>query len=257
MLLGKSRLEDLKKHMSATNSDRNTSPVTAELRSFGRRRARKATARQQMLVERALPRWRLDISASQMPEPRAMFKNEIAEIWLEIGFGGGEHLIWQALRHPQVGIVGCEPFIDGTIKVLDAIDVHGAENIRLYDDDARHVLRWLPWKSVSRVFVLFPDPWPKRRHNKRRLLNAATLNLIADVMHDEAELRIATDIGDYARSIFWEMRDVERLKWMAQKPDDWRLRPSDWPETRYERKALRAGRTCYYFRFRKCVDGAS
>ncbi len=237
--------------MPESMSAQNTSPITSELRSFGRRRARKTTARQRMLVDHALPLWRVDPSAPQLSDPQAIFGNNASETWLEIGFGGGEHLLWQAEQNPHVGFIGCEPFIDGTIKVLDAIESRDMANIRLYDDDARHVLRWLPQACVSRVFVLFPDPWPKKRHNKRRLLNAATLNLIASVMQSGAELRIATDIGDYARSILLEMQDVASLIWTAKNPHDWRIRPADWPETRYERKALKEGRCCYYFHFEK------
>ena len=222
-----------------------------EIRSFGRRRTRKATARQQNLLDFVMPRYMLDVSAPLRSLPTSLFEADVTAIWLEIGFGGGEHLIWQAAKNPHIGFIGCEPFIDGTIKVLDAIEAQGLTNILLYNDDARHVMRWLPQESVSRVFVLFPDPWPKKRHNKRRLVNPATLNLIAKVMHCGAELRAATDIEDYAKAMLLAFQKVECLAWTAQRAADWRIRPPDWPETRYERKALIAGRRCYYFRFKK------
>ena len=122
-------------------------------------------------------------------------------MWLEIGFGGGEHLIWQAKANAQVGLIGCEPFRDGIVKALGAIEAEKIGNVRLHAEDARPVLRWLPKASIGRTFILFPDPWPKKRHHKRRLVSEATLAQLARVMRPGAELRIATDIGDYARWI--------------------------------------------------------
>jgi tRNA (guanine-N7-)-methyltransferase len=123
----------------------------------------------------------------------------VREVWLEIGFGGGEHLLWQGDAEPDVGLIGCEPFQDGVTKVLRGIEVGKLANIRLHADDARAVLRWLPKASLARAFILFPDPWPKKRHQKRRLVSAGLLRELARVMVAGAELRMATDIGDYAR----------------------------------------------------------
>ncbi|MEQ1714923.1 MAG: tRNA (guanosine(46)-N7)-methyltransferase TrmB, partial [Hyphomicrobium sp.] len=170
-------------------------------------------------------------------------------LWLEIGFGGGEHLLWQAEHNPDVTIIGCEPFEDGVIKVLTRIDDTHLENICLHMGDARDVLRWLPQASISRAFILFPDPWPKRKHRKRRLVNASTLALLARAMKPGGELRIGTDIGDYARTILQAFRDQTAFHWQAEGPQDWRIRPTDWPPTRYEQKAEREGRCRYYFRF--------
>ena len=171
------------------------------------------------------------------------------QVWLEIGFGGGEHLLWQAARNPLVTFIGCEPFEDGVVKVLTRIDEQKLGNIRLHMGDAREVLRWLPEASIDRAFILFPDPWPKKKHRKRRLVNAATLTLLARIMKPGAELRIGTDIGDYARTMLQAFREVPQFKWQAESPADWRIRPADWPETRYEQKAAREGRQRYYFRF--------
>ncbi len=171
--------------------------------------------------------------------------------FLEIGFGGGEHLVWQARHNPVVTIIGCEPFEDGVIKVLTKIDDEKIGNIRLHMGDARDVLRWLPASSISRAFILFPDPWPKRKHRKRRLVNTGTLALLARVMKPGAELRIGTDIGDYARTILQAFGAQDAFRWLAEGPDDWRVRPADWPETRYEQKAAREGRVRYYFRFER------
>jgi tRNA (guanine-N7-)-methyltransferase len=173
------------------------------------------------------------------------------ETWLEIGFGGGEHLVAQAVAHPQIAFVGCEPFIDGVVKVLAQIDERGLPNIRLHDDDARDVLRLLPAASIDRAFVLFPDPWPKARHRKRRLVSAPTLALLARVMRPGAQLRVATDIGDYARTILEAISRQDAFRWTAACPADWRDQGDDWPVTRYQQKAIREGRNCYFLRFER------
>ena len=183
-----------------------------EVRSFGRRRARKLTARQSHLFETLYPTVAAAAPGSQYIDYAPAAGDQIAEIaadliqpqqrtWLEIGFGGGEHLIWQARQNPDVTIVGCEPFIDGLVKVLSTIDEDGLSNIRLHDDDVRPLLRSMPDDCIDRAFILFPDPWPKRRHSKRRLVNPPLLRELARVMRKGAELRIGTDIADYARSI--------------------------------------------------------
>ncbi|MEQ1696814.1 MAG: tRNA (guanine(46)-N(7))-methyltransferase TrmB [Hyphomicrobiaceae bacterium] len=221
---------------------------TEEIRSFGRRRGRKPGARQQRLWDERLPELAVDLSkplSAQLP-PDAP-----AQLWLEIGFGGAEHLIWQAQANPQALIIGCEPFEDGVVKALAGIDDHGLTNIRLHADDARPLLRWLPEASLDRAFILFPDPWPKRKHVKRRLIGTATLDLLAAVMKSGAELRIGTDIGDYARTILMAMMAHKEFVWPARGPNDWRIRGDDWPSTRYEQKAIREGRPRYYFRFQR------
>jgi len=222
-----------------------------ELRSFGRRRGRKLSERQAGLMCGLLPRLALDLG---QPAPKllaSLFPGPVREVWLEIGFGGGEHLLWQAVHNPDVGLIGCEPFEDGVVKVLAGIEEQGLGNVRLHPDDGRPLLRWLPDGSVDRAFILFPDPWPKRRHVKRRLVNPQTLDLLARVLRPGAELRIATDIGDYARTILLAMQPEPRFRWTAQSPTDWRERPADWPQTRYEAKAMREGRRRYYLCFRR------
>jgi tRNA (guanine-N7-)-methyltransferase len=220
-----------------------------ELRSFGRRRGRKPSVRQATLFVDLYPRVALPI-ADPPPDPLArLFDPPIEDVWLEVGFGGGEHLLWQAANHPHVGLIGCEPFQDGVVKVLSAIDTDAIANLRLYADDARPVLRWLPAACIGRAFVLFPDPWPKQRHHKRRLLSEATLGDLARVMKPGAELRLATDIDEYARWSLLAIRAQGSFRWTATGAADWRVRPPDWPQTRYEGKAIREGRRCYYFRF--------
>lgn len=217
----------------------------SELRSFGRRRGRKLSPRQQHLFDDVLP-----LLAIHPADPLASLDGG-RETWLEIGFGGGEHLIWQAAHNPGVTILGCEPFEDGVVKVLTAIEEQGLGNIRLRADDVRPLLRALPQASIARAFVLFPDPWPKRKHVKRRLVATPLLDLLARVLKPGAELRIATDIGDYARTMLIALMGHEAFRWTAQRPCDWRMRPDDWPQTRYEQKALREGRRGYFLRFRR------
>jgi tRNA (guanine-N7-)-methyltransferase len=216
---------------------------TTELRSFGRRRARSFGSRQQRLWQDLGPKFAVDLTVSYQPCGRPL--------WLEIGFGGAEHLLWQAAHHPNVNFIGCEPFEDGVVKALSGIEEGKLANIRLHADDARPLLRWLPDRSLERVFILFPDPWPKKKHVKRRLVGTALLDELARVMKPGCELRVGTDIGDYARTILLALIGHPAFTWPARGPDDWRIRGDDWPATRYEQKAVREGRARYYFRFKR------
>ncbi|MEM6496715.1 MAG: tRNA (guanosine(46)-N7)-methyltransferase TrmB [Pseudomonadota bacterium] len=222
-----------------------------ELRSFGRTRSRSLTARQQDVVTRLAKQTSIDLSSTAPLGAAEIFDQPYETLWLEIGFGGGEHLLWQARENPQVGIVGCEPFRDGVVRVLTAIDEGQLGNIRLHADDARPLLRRLEPDSIDRAFILFPDPWPKKRHNKRRLINTSLAELLARVMKSGAQLRIATDIDDYLKSILLTFHGHPDFDWLADGPSDWRMRPRDWPATRYEAKAIREGRSCAYLRFRR------
>ena len=237
-------------------------PSDFELRSFGRRRGRKLSPRQAALLRDMLPRVALDVKPSSPQNPEITVpssgpsdhllpRGEGFELWLEIGFGGGEHLIWQAKANPNVTMIGCEPFEDGVVKVLDEIEHSALSNIALHMGDARDVLRWLPDASIARAFILFPDPWPKTKHRKRRLVNPQTLDLLARVLAPGAELRFGTDIADYVRTGLHAIIGDGRFDWLADGPNDWRIRPPDWPETRYEQKAQREGRRRYYFRFKR------
>jgi tRNA (guanine-N7-)-methyltransferase len=238
----------------AHSSDKPKAAVYAapsELRSFGRRRGRRLSAHQASLLKHVLPRVGLDLSNACPSPATTLFARPCSEVWLEIGFGGAEHLIWQATQNPSVGLIGCEVFEDGVVKALAGIEGRGLNNVRLAVEDARDVLRWLPENSLARVFILFPDPWPKRRHVKRRLVSGHLFSLLSRAMAPGAELRISTDIGDYARTMLLAAREFPGTAWEASGPENWRVRGSDWPATRYERKAVAEGRRCYYFRFRK------
>ena len=235
-----------------TQSEPNSHPAhTGELRSFGRTRMRSLTPRQQEIVARVMPRVEVDLDDPDSAEPSSLFDTTGGDAWLEIGFGGGEHLLWQAKQNPTVGLIGCEPFRDGVVRVLTAIDDEGFGNIRLHADDARPLLRCFQPATISRTFILFPDPWPKKRHNKRRLINPELATALARVMKPGAELRIATDIDDYLKSILLTFHYCSEFEWLATGASDWRVRPSDWPGTRYEAKAIREGRSCAYLRFKR------
>ncbi len=216
---------------------------------FGRRKGHPLSPRRQRLVDTVLPGLRLDLATLPPERLSTLFSDQADEVWLEIGFGGGEHLAWQAEQNPNVGLIGVEPFLNGLANLLARIDDADLENIRLHDGDAQAVLRWLPLQSLERAFVLFPDPWPKKRHQKRRLLSSATLESLADALKPGAELRVATDWGHYASAILQAAARVPRLNWQATSAASWRVRPDDWPATRYEEKAIKAKRRCYYLSF--------
>jgi tRNA (guanine-N7-)-methyltransferase len=231
----------------------------------GRRRGKKLRAGQQSLLDTLLPRLALDLPAEPIVTP----DNEVAEsaakidlarafggtlpdggVWLEVGFGAGEHLVWQAEQHPAVGLIGCEPYVNGVAKCLAHIERTGVSNIRLFTDDARFVMQALPPQSLSRAFVLFPDPWPKTRHHKRRFVQRANLDVLARLMKPGAELRLATDDPSY---LPWMVEHACRhagFEWLAESPADWRGRPADWPGTRYEQKML-AGHKPVFLRLKR------
>ena len=181
-------------------------------------------------------------------EPAALFPGASA-LAFEVGFGGGEHLASQAVSHPQTGFIGCEPFENGVAKLLTQVRAHGLSNVRVHPDDARDILERLPDASLSVMFVLFPDPWPKFRHHKRRFIQARTLDEIARVLKPGGELRVATDHPDYAQWALMHLMGDRRFDWAAASAADWRVRPADWVATRYEQKAIAAGRSCVYLRF--------
>jgi len=222
-----------------------------ELRTFGRRRGRTLSVRQSALVTHELPPRAVDLTAPAPAPLTALFTPAVRDVWLEIGFGGGEHLLWQARENPAIGLIGCEPFLDGVVKVVDALATEQHTNVRIHADDARPLLRWLPPASLGRAFVLYPDPWPKRRHQKRRLVAPPLLDLLARALRPGAELRVATDIADYVRTILLAALPHPAFVWRATRPRDWQQRPADWPTTRYEQKALREGRRPHYLVFER------
>jgi tRNA (guanine-N7-)-methyltransferase len=218
---------------------------------FGRRRGRPLRPGQKSLIDELLPRLAINLPASGHLDIAALFGNARPSIWLEIGFGGGEHLAQLAEQHPQTGFIGCEVFENGIVKLLGQIERRRLDNIRIFADDARLIMAALSPASVDRAFILFPDPWPKRRQHKRRIVSRATLDALAEIMSDNAELRLATDDRDY---LCWMLEHVTAhpvFEWLARRPADWRERPPDWPPTRYEAKARAAGRSPAFLRMRR------
>jgi tRNA (guanine-N7-)-methyltransferase len=171
-------------------------------------------------------------------------------VWLEVGFGAGEHLVWQAGQNPTVGLIGCEPYINGVAKCLAHIVRTGVGNVRVFTDDARFVMAALPPRSLDRAFVLFPDPWPKSRHQKRRFVQRDNLDVLAMLMKPGAELRLATDDPSYLPWMIEHACVHPAFEWLAERPADWRGRPEDWPPTRYEQKML-AGHKPVFLRLRR------
>ncbi|WP_299874018.1 tRNA (guanosine(46)-N(7))-methyltransferase TrmB [uncultured Sulfitobacter sp.] len=189
-----------------------------------------------------------DNPARRPLDPDALFGGK--PVWLEIGFGGGEHLVHQAASNPDVGIIGCEPYINGVAMLLGKIRRAGVENLAVHPGDARDLFDVLPEASVARAFLLYPDPWPKTRHHRRRFVTEEHLVPLALVMQPGALLRVATDIEDYVRQT---LEEVPRhgFEWLAERPADWREPWDDWLSTRYEQKALREGRVPHYLTFRR------
>ena len=218
---------------------------------YGRSKGKALRSYHARLVEDLLPRLEIDRRRLQQGEP--LFGAEFGELWLEIGFGGGEHLAARAREAPGVGFIGCEPFINGVAKLLAIIDAEKLANIRIRAGDARELIAVLPPACLSRVYILYPDPWPKRRQNKRRLISPETLAELARVLKPGGEVRFATDIDDYAGWTLERFLASPDFAWAASEADDWRRPWAGWESTRYEIKARSQGRASCYLTFRRSV----
>lgn len=217
---------------------------------FSRRRGHKLRPKRQALLRDLLPEIEIDLEhGTNVTDPRSYFSAGIDEVWLEIGFGAGEHLAWQAARRPDVGFIGCEPFMNGVAALLSRIAEDNLANVRIFPDDARLLLARLGAGRVARLAMLFPDPWPKKRHHKRRIVSPEVIARCADILGPGGEFRFATDHAELARWTLLHMHRERRFKWLAERPQDWRERPEDWPETRYEQKARDAGRAPIFLRY--------
>ncbi len=219
-------------------------------RLYGRQQDKPLKPRQARLMRDLLPQLAMSDPAQGTIDLARLFP-QAEEIWMEVGFGGGEHLAWQAAQHPHVGLIGAEPFINGVAKLLVHIEEQQLDNIRIHHGDARPLMEALPDASLARLFVLHPDPWPKTRHHKRRMISPWFFAEAARLLRPGGELRVASDIDDYIRWTLMHARSAKDFEWTATAPVDWRNRPDDWPQTRYEAKALREGRTATYLKFRR------
>ena len=220
-------------------------PVTASdnphldrpLRSFGRIKARPIKPRQAALMDTLLPAIAVPDPKAGAVDPRALMPHA-KEVWLEIGFGGGEHMAAQAARRPDALVIGCEPFLNGVASALRHVEEGDLKNVRIHADDARDLVDALPDASVDRVLILFPDPWHKARHNKRRLIQDETAQALARILKPGGRLRFVTDWKDYADWALERLGRTPGLRWLADEADDWRVAPSDHVVTRYEEKKL-------------------
>ena len=217
---------------------------------YGRRVGRPLRPQRQALVDNLLPSVEVVTPITgEAVSPASLFPSPYDAYWLEIGFGAGEHLAWQARANPHIGIIGCEPYLNGVARLLADMDEGNLANIRIFRDDARFLLATLPDASISRIYILFPDPWPKARHHKRRIVGPSALPELTRILCNGAELRISTDEPGYKGWILQHVLATGDFDWLARRPKDWRQRPDDWPPTRYEQKAKSAGRQGAFFRF--------
>ncbi|MDF2366988.1 tRNA (guanosine(46)-N(7))-methyltransferase TrmB [Sneathiella sp.] len=217
---------------------------------YGRRRGKPLRKGQQRLIDSRLPALTIPLDADMLDLP-GLFDAPCRTFWLEIGFGSGEHLAWQANANPDIGFIGCEPYINGVATLLGKLEENDAENVRLHNDAAELLIEKLPDASIERSFILFPDPWPKSGHKKRRFVSKENIDTLARVIKPGGELRIGTDHEDYGAWILWHMLQSDKFIWISEKPEDWRERGSDWPPTRYEMKAVEKGLRPVYYRFRR------
>lgn len=212
-----------------------------KFRTFGRAKGRPLTPTVQAIWDEHFPRLKWAVDGGLPDDP----------LWLEVGFGGAEHLLWQADHNPDVHLIGAEPFLNGVAKAVRGAVDGDLKNLSLHHGDVRDVMAALPDKSLDRVFVLFPDPWPKLRHHKRRLLRSKFIAEIHRVLKPGCEFRFGSDIIHYVDWTVARLRRHGGFEFTPEKQSDWRVRPEDWPSTRYEQKAIREGRKCHYFKFKR------
>lgn len=231
-------------------SDQTQGAASERPQFYGRRTGKKLRPGRQGLVETLLPKLQIALPDQGFIDPGALFDRPPQALWMEIGFGAGEHLAGLAERHPERGYIGSEPFINGVGAYLSKHEALGLDNVRLFADDVRLLLPKLPADCLDGLYILFADPWPKTRHHRRRMIHPDNLQQFARVMKPGADLWFATDHMDYGRWALWHILRDPNFTWEANGPEDW-SRPMDWIPTRYEQKALTQGGACVYYRFRK------
>ena len=218
---------------------------------FGRRKGHKLRNHQTELVETLLPRLALQITEPCGVNLNGFFETAVQDVRLEIGFGGGEHLIAEARAHPTTGFIGCEPYVNGMAKILTQIEAQNISNIRLFAGDAAELLLWLPASSLARIDLIHPDPWPKKRHWKRRFVQDVTIAAMARLLKPGGEFRFVSDIDNYCAWALAHLLRARDFLWTAESADDWRLPWANYTMTRYGRKADREGRKAAYLVFRR------
>jgi len=238
--LPKARLGEKERAMSEP-----TDPFRGK-KTFGRRGGRPLSGRQKKLWETLLPSLRVPVGDAGMLDPNTLFTEAKREIWLEIGFGGGEHVSGQAMKNPDVGILASEIFIEGVAKLLGQIDDDDIQNVRLWEDDARELMAGLKEASIDRAFILFPDPWPKKRQQKRRIIQTDFLNDLARLVKPGGRVRFATDVRSYADEALERFLAHPAYDWRAETAYDWRTAPVDHIQTRYQTKNLGDIAPVYY-----------
>jgi tRNA (guanine-N7-)-methyltransferase len=218
---------------------------------FGRRKGHKLRPRQALLFQTLLPRLGIDLTGPAPAELASLFTEPVTAVYLEIGFGGGEAMLAEAKAHHQIGFIGVEPFVNGMAKALAGIEAEGLQNVRLHYDDALPLIAWLPDSSISRIDLIHPDPWPKRRHWKRRFVQDAMVAQLARILRAGGEFRFVTDIADYAAWTLQRLLRSPDFDWTARCADDWRKPWQDFVATRYHAKAAREQRSSCFLVFRR------
>jgi tRNA (guanine-N7-)-methyltransferase len=218
---------------------------------FGRRKGHRLRLHQADLIDNLLPHLALDTATPAPARLAELFDGHVEDVRLEIGFGGGEHLVAEAQSFPNAGFIGCEPYVNGMAKILTQIEAHNIRNIRLYAGDAAELLAWAPPQSLSRIDLIHPDPWPKRRHWKRRFVQDATVKAMARIIKPGGEFRFVSDIDDYCAWTLSHLMRSSDFLWTAERAGDWKLPWDGYTMTRYGRKAKREGRVATYLRFRR------
>ncbi|RLP23703.1 tRNA (guanosine(46)-N(7))-methyltransferase TrmB [Mesorhizobium sp. YM1C-6-2] len=218
---------------------------------FGRRRGKTIRPQQAQALADGLARYRLDLDRAAPTDIRMLFAAEVADVRLEIGFGGGEHLRHEAAGHPGTGFIGVEPFVNSMAKMMASLADAPLDNLCVYDNDATQLLDWLPDASLSGIDLLYPDPWPKKKHWKRRFVSPVNLDRFARVLKAGGTFRFASDIDTYVNWTLLHCAAHGDFAWEAAQADDWRKAYPGWPGTRYESKALREERAPAYLTFRR------
>ncbi|AZN97773.1 tRNA (guanosine(46)-N7)-methyltransferase TrmB [Mesorhizobium sp. M9A.F.Ca.ET.002.03.1.2] len=224
-------------------------PSRATEAFFGRRRGKAIRPQQAAALESGFSTYQLDLTAGPPAEMRSLFEADVRGVHLEIGFGGGEHLLHRATTAPETGFVGVEPFVNGMAKLMMAVRKQPLANLRVYDDDATRLLDWLPQASLDGIDLLYPDPWPKKKHWKRRFVSPVNLDRFARVLKSGGKFRFASDIDSYVNWTLLHCRAHDAFAWQAEEAADWHRPYEGWPGTRYEAKAVREGRRPAYLTF--------